>query len=146
MMPCLPPHLLLQIPTILSMNPQDQWSERGDTHCHLQSGQKKKTPLQDTDSTSDSDKGPDKEQSSGDDSNFQQGMRVLIFYDNQYYVGEVLHTLPDDGDRASIAFMQQVPKQNIFRWGKEDFDTVERKFVMEWDVPMASRNGRTWSL
>ena len=73
-------------------------------------------------------------------------MRVLIFYDNQYYVGEVLHTLPDDGDRASIAFMQQVPKQNIFRWGKEDFDTVERKFVMEWDVPMASRNGRTWSL
>ena len=73
-------------------------------------------------------------------------MRVLIFYDNQYYVAEVLHTLPDDGDRASIAFMQQVPKQNIFRWGKEDFDTVERKFVMEWDVPMASRNGRTWSL
>ena len=61
-------------------------------------------------------------------------------------MGEELHTLPEDSDRTSIAFMEQVPKQNIFRWDKEDFDTVQRKFVMEWDVPVASRNGRTWSL
>ena len=106
---------------------------------------KKKTPLQDNDSTPNSDKDHNKEESSGDDRSFQQGMRVLIFYDNQYYVGEVLQPLPEDSDRTSIAFMEQVPKQNIFRWGKEDFDTVKRKFVMEWDVPVASRNGRTWS-
>ena len=62
-------------------------------------------------------------------------MCVLIFYDNQHYVGEVLHTLPEDSDRTSTAFMEQVPKQNIFRWDKEDFDTVQKKFVMEWDVP-----------
>ena len=55
----------------------------------------------------------------------------------------MLHTLPEDSDRASIAFMEQVPEQNIFRWRKKDFDTVERKFMMEWDVPMVSRNGRT---
>ena len=107
---------------------------------------KKKTPLQDNDYTPNSDKDPNKEESSGDGRSFQQGMRVLIFYDNQYYVGEVLHTLPEDSDRTSIAFMEQVPKQNIFRWHKEDFGTVQRKFVMEWDVPEASRNGRTWSL
>ena len=65
-----------------------------------------------------------KEKSSGDDRSFQQEMRVLIFYDNQYYVGEVLHTLPEDSDRTSTAFMEQVPKQNILRWDKEDFDTV----------------------
>ena len=85
---------------------------------------KKKTPLQDNDSTLNSDKDPNKEESSGDDRSFQQGMRVLIFYDNQYYVGEVLQPLPEDIDRTSVAFMEQVPKQNIFRWGKEDFDTV----------------------
>ena len=107
---------------------------------------KKKTPPQDNDSTPNSDKDHNKEESSGDDRSFQQGMRVLIFYDNQYYVGEVLHTLPEDSDRTSIAFMEQVLKQNIFRWDEEDFDTVQRKFVMEWDVPEASRNGRTWSL
>ena len=61
-------------------------------------------------------------------------------------VGEVLHALPEDSDRTSVAFMEQVPKQNILRWDKEDFDTVQWKFVMEWDVPVASRNGRTWSL
>ena len=107
---------------------------------------KKKSPLQDNDATPNSDKDPSKEESSGDDRSFQQGMRVLIFYDNQYYVGAVLHTLPEDNDRTSIAIMEQVPKQNIFRWDKEDFDTVQRKFVMEWDVPVASRNGRTRSL
>ena len=58
-------------------------------------------------------------------------------------MGEVLHTLPEDSERASVAFMEQVPEQNIFRWRKEDFDTVERKFMMEWDGPMVSRNGRT---
>ena len=123
MMPCLPPHLLLQIPTILSMNLQGQWSARGDTHHHLQSVRSKKTPFQDNDSTPNSDKDPSKEESSRDDRSFQQGMRVLIFYDNQYCVGEVLHTLPEDFDRNSIAFMEQVPKQNIFIWDK-DFDTV----------------------
>ena len=107
---------------------------------------KKKTPLQDNDYTPNSDKDPNKEESSGDGRSFQQEMRVLIFYDKQYYVGEVLHTLPEDSDRTSIAFMEQVLKQNIFRWDEEDFDTVQRKFVMEWDVPEASRNGRTWSL
>ena len=74
----------------------------------------KKTPLQDNDSTPNSDKDPDKEESSGDDRSFQQGMRVLIFYDNQYYAGELLHALPEDTDRTSITFMEQVPKQNIF--------------------------------
>ena len=64
--------------------------------------------------TPNSDKDPDKEESSGDDRSFQQGMRVLIFYDNQYYAGELLHALPEDSDRTSIAFMEQVPKQNIF--------------------------------
>ena len=107
-----------------------------------------KKTFQDDDSTPNSDKDPNKEESSRDARSFQQGMRVLIFYDNQYCVGEVLHTLPEDFDRNSIAFMEQVPKQNIFRWNKEDFDTVQRKFVMELYVPvaMASWNGRTWSL
>ena len=76
---------------------------------------KKKTPPQDNDSTPNSDKDPNKEESSGDARSFQQGMRVLIFYDNQYYVGEVLQPLPEDIDRTSVAFMEQVPKQNIFR-------------------------------
>ena len=80
-MPCLPPHLLLQILAILSRNLQGQWSEtkKEETPITIYSQVKEKE-----NSTSrqwlhpNSDKGPNKEESSGDDCSFRQGMRVLI--------------------------------------------------------------------
>ena len=141
--PCPPP----QAPQLAPNKPRPMIRKRRHPSPSTVRTKKRKTPLQDNDSTPNSGKDPSKEESSRDDRSFQQGMHVLIFCDNQYYVGEVLHTLPEDNDRTSIAIMEQVPKQNIFRWNKEDFDTVQRKFVMEWDVPVASRNDRTrsWS-
>ena len=146
-MPCLPPHLLLQILTILSRNLQGQWSEREDTHHHLQSGQRKGklhfktlTPLPTVTEIP-----------------VKRNLVEMIAVSNRvcmYSSSVTTNTMWEKcctpcqktSDRTSTAFLEQVPKQNIFRWDKEDFDTVQRKFVMEWDVPVASRNGRTQSM
>ena len=75
---------------------------------------------------------------------FQQGRQLAVFYDDSYYIGEVLKVLSED--EAEIAFMEQIRGQNLFRWGTEDVDKVHRKFVISWDISLTSRNGRTWSL
>ena len=66
-----------------------------------------------------------------------------MFYDNAYYVGEILQV---HDDTAEVTFMDQVPDKNIFRWKNEDIDTVHRKYVFMWDVEMVSQNGRSWSV
>ena len=59
-----------------------------------------------------------------------------MYYDNRFYVGEVLQIV--ESGNAEVAFMEQVPGQNIFRWKAEDIDFVESKFVFMWNVEMTS--------
>ena len=76
--------------------------------------------------------------------NFSQGQRVAEYYDNKFYVGEVFQVV--ESGKAEVAFMEQVPGQNIFRWKAEDIDFVEDKVVFMWNVEMTSQNRRPWSV
>ena len=78
------------------------------------------------------------------DGTFSQGQRIGVYYDNKFYVGEVLQVV--ETGKAEVAFMDQVPGQNIFRWKMEDIDVVEKKFVFMWNVEMTSQNRRSWSV
>ena len=69
---------------------------------------------------------------------------MLFFFDNDFYVGEVLAVL-DNGQRADIAFMKRVRNKNVFVWPEvDDITDVHAKFVCMWDVSVQSANGRTW--
>ena len=59
--------------------------------------------------------------------NFSQGQRVAVYYDNRFYVGEVLQVV--ESGKAEVALTDQVPGQNVFRRKVEDIDFVEDKFV-----------------
>ena len=76
--------------------------------------------------------------------NVSQGQRVAVYYDNRFYVGEVLQVV--ERGKAEDAFMDQVPGRNIFRWKAEDIDFVEDKVVFMWNVEMTSQNRRPWSV
>ena len=76
--------------------------------------------------------------------NFSQGQRVAVYYDNRFYVWEVLQVVKSG--KAEVAFIEQVPGQNIFRWKAEDIDFVEDKVVFMWNVEMTSQNRRSWSV
>ena len=78
-----------------------------------------------------------------EDGKFSQGQAIAVYYDNNFYLGEVLQSHEDD--TAEVSFMDQVPNKNIFRWKHEDIDVVHKKFVFLWNVRLASQNGRSWS-
>ena len=78
-----------------------------------------------------------------EDGKFSQGQVIAVYYDNNFYLGEVLQSHEDD--TAEMSFMDQVPNKNIFRWKHEDIDVVHKKFVFVWNVRLASQNGRSWS-
>ena len=78
-----------------------------------------------------------------EDGKFSQGQAIAVYYDNNFYLGEVLQSHEDD--TAEVSFMDQVPNKNIFRWKHEDIDVVHKKFVFMWNVRLASQNGRSWS-
>ena len=50
-----------------------------------------------------------------------------MYYDNRFYVGEVLQIV--ESGNAEVAFMEQLPGQNIFIGKAENVDFVESKFV-----------------
>ena len=60
----------------------------------------------------------------------QQGETVAIYYDEDFYVGQVLE-VQDEGCMASISFMSKVRNKNVFVWPEvEDIASVEAKFVV----------------
>ena len=78
------------------------------------------------------------------DKNFLQGQTLAVFYDNCFYIGQVLNE--KSANESEIAFMQQVHTKNLFRWGLEDIDAVSKLYVWLWNVKLSSRNERTWSV
>ena len=55
-----------------------------------------------------------------EDGKFSQGQAIAVYYDNNFYLGEVLQSHEDD--TAEVSFMDQVPNKNIFQWKHEDTD------------------------
>ncbi|XP_076447511.1 uncharacterized protein LOC143284579 [Babylonia areolata] len=73
----------------------------------------------------------------------QQGEKVAVFYDDRFYVGEVLDVVSPT--RATIAFMTSWGDRNAFKWPDAiDCDPIDSKFVLAWNLDMFSTNGRTW--
>lgn len=73
-----------------------------------------------------------------------QGETVAVYFDNKFYVGEVLD-VKEGGGEAVISFLAQVRNQNVFVWPqKEDIADIQARFVLVWDVQMKTTNGRNW--
>ena len=77
----------------------------------------------------------------------QQGKAVAVYYDHQFYVGNVLE-VKEGGKVASVTFMKQVQNRNVFVWPEvEDISDVNACFVFKHDLDLTSlTNGRTWSV
>ena len=86
-----------------------------------------------------------------DDTNFgsfefsRQGEFVAVFYDNEYYVGQVLSF--ENKTEGKVSFLDKCRiKKNTFRW--TDSNTVEdvsAVYVFDWGFDMIP-NGRFWQL
>lgn len=74
---------------------------------------------------------------------FRQGQTLAVYYDQEWYIGEVLSF---DEEKADMVFLDRVPGRNLFRWAHKDVDTVHKKFVLLWDVNISSTSGRVWSV
>ncbi|KAK7485376.1 hypothetical protein BaRGS_00023324 [Batillaria attramentaria] len=80
-----------------------------------------------------------------DDFDFQfsrQAEHVSVFYDGQFYLGQVLHV--HSPTLADVTFMASNGKQNIFKWPQaDDIDQVAAKYVFDSGFSMFPQN-RTW--
>ena len=78
----------------------------------------------------------------------QQTQWVCVFYDNSYYVGQVLAI--QNAQTADVKFLEKTRGRfDFFRWPScEDIAEVEAKFVFCWDfeVNIHSSDGRLWSV
>lgn len=84
---------------------------------------------------------------SSDFGNFQfskQGEFIAVFYDNDYYIGQVLSCNGNEGD---VKFLDKCCiKKNAFRWTMREPETVSAIYVIEYEIDMATTNGRIWTL
>ena len=74
-----------------------------------------------------------------------QGQWVAVYYDDRFYIGQVLNVLSTDA--ADIQFLEKTAGQNgFFRWPREE--DVKACFVFSWDfyVRPASEVGRIWQV
>eukprot|EP00745_Piridium_sociabile_P027087 TRINITY_DN43617_c5_g2_i2.p1 TRINITY_DN43617_c5_g2~~TRINITY_DN43617_c5_g2_i2.p1 ORF type:complete len:295 (+),score=76.42 TRINITY_DN43617_c5_g2_i2:757-1641(+) len=99
----------------------------------------------DTDTSDSSDTEPQRKRPRQEKKLFEnQGSTVAIYYDNDFYVGDVL-TVHDDGTEANVTFMTRVRDKNVFLWpDHEDIHKIHSMFVCAWDVQTRTTNGRTW--
>lgn len=78
----------------------------------------------------------------------KQGQWVSVFFDDQYYVGQVIEV--KSGDTALVKFLEKTKGRcDFFRWPAcEDIAEIERKFVFSWDfnVNIHSSDGRVWTV
>lgn len=74
----------------------------------------------------------------------QQGQTVAVFYDRDFYVGQVLQV--HNPDFADVTFMTSTGNDNIFKWPQsEDIDQVAAKYVFDFDFEVVPKN-RTWQI
>ena len=72
----------------------------------------------------------------------QQGQTV--FYDRDFYVGQVLQV--HNPDFADVTFMTRTGNDNIFKWPQsKDTDQVAAKYVFDSDSEVVPKN-RTWQI
>ena len=76
----------------------------------------------------------------------RQGIYVSVYYDDGYYIGEVVKVLSDD--EAEVSFMQMCKvKEGLLRWPSSvDRDIVSAIFVLTSNFDLSSENGRTWQI
>ncbi|XP_076470372.1 uncharacterized protein LOC143300520 [Babylonia areolata] len=73
-----------------------------------------------------------------------QGQTVAVFYDEGFFIGQVLQVHSDN--KADISFMLQKNNTNIFRWPQSDkINTVESIYVFFSDFDLIPTN-RVWSV
>lgn len=77
-----------------------------------------------------------------------QGQWVCVFYDNNYYIGQVLDIKNEE--TADVKFLEKTRGRcDFFKWPAcEDIAEVDAKFVFSWDfeVNIHSSDGRLWSV
>ena len=74
----------------------------------------------------------------------QQGQTVAVFYDRDFYVGQVLQV--HNPDFADVTFITSTDNNNIFKWPQsEDIDQVAAKYVFDSDFEVVPKN-RTWQI
>ena len=70
----------------------------------------------------------------------QQGQTVAVFYDRDFYVGQVLQV--HNPDFADVTFMTRTGNDNIFKWPQsEDTDQVAAKYVLILTLKLCPRTG-----
>ncbi|GFO14465.1 hypothetical protein PoB_004097000 [Plakobranchus ocellatus] len=78
----------------------------------------------------------------------RQGTWVATFYDQAYYIGQVVNII--SSDRAVIKFLTKAKgRQDLFKWpAVDDVDTVDKLFIFYWDFEVLpfSSDGRLWSI
>ncbi|KAL3881059.1 hypothetical protein ACJMK2_033255 [Sinanodonta woodiana] len=77
-----------------------------------------------------------------------QGVWVAVYYDDQYYIGQVLEV--HQPDLALVQFLCQIKtKTDFFKWpASDDIAEVKSCFVFDWDfiVQPVSSDGRSWKV
>lgn len=76
----------------------------------------------------------------------QQGEWVAVFYDEEFYIGQVVNIANDQ--QADVQFLERCSLSNAkFRWPrKDDIDTVDAKYVFSSNFEVTTSNGRVWTV
>jgi hypothetical protein len=72
----------------------------------------------------------------------EQGTWVAVYYDDDYYIGQVVQVLKET--KAVINFMQKCGvRKNLLKWPTSpDVDEVDASYVIAWGIPITTQNGR----
>ncbi|KAL5015088.1 hypothetical protein ScPMuIL_009358 [Solemya velum] len=76
-----------------------------------------------------------------------QGTRVAVYYDDDYYIGEVVEVTSKTS--GNITFMAKcgLKKKSLYRWPVVvNIDNIDSRFVIDWDFNMTTTNGRMWAV
>ena len=74
-----------------------------------------------------------------------QGQWVAVFYDVEFYVGQVLEV--KSPSEAVVTFLQTCGlNSSVLRWpSSPDIDTVSSKYIFATDFDMTTKNARIWT-
>ncbi|RUS75960.1 hypothetical protein EGW08_016267, partial [Elysia chlorotica] len=77
-----------------------------------------------------------------------QGQWVAVYYDNLFYVGQVIEV--KSSTLATVKFLEQSKlRKDYFKWpGVEDVAEVDSSYVFHWDMDVrtVSNDGRVWQV
>ena len=97
--------------------------------------------------TDDDDDDDDTEITFGDFEFSRQGTRVAVYYDDDFYVGEVVEVI--NKTSGNVTFMEKcgLKQANVYRWpAVVDVDVVSAQYILHWDFDVSTSNGRAWSV